>query len=69
MKYEKAIKINLGNYNMLELRVSEADNFDDCNDAIIEELKKHTMETTIDLVARKALYKRLESMEDAPDVC
>ena len=40
MKYEKAITINIGNYESLRLCVSDAPSFEECDEEIKNELNR-----------------------------
>jgi len=40
MKVEKAIVVNIGNYQSLRLGVSDAPSFEDCDQVIIAELER-----------------------------
>ena len=53
MKYEKAITINLGNYESLRLCVSDAPSFEECDKEIKYELNKLGIE--VDEHIEKAL--------------
>ena len=44
MKYEKAITINLGNYESLRLCVSDAPSFEECDKTIKNEINRIGLE-------------------------
>ena len=53
MKFEKAITINIGNYQSVRIGVSDANSFADCDEALIKHVIK--MGFDVDEMVKRAL--------------
>ena len=53
MKFDKSVKVNLGNYQSIGLGVSDAPSFEECDRVIVEELLR--MDIAVDERVHRAL--------------
>ena len=50
MKVEKHITVNLGNYQSLKIGAIDADNFSQCNEALIKEIKSMDIDVSASIL-------------------
>jgi len=56
MKFEKGLKINLGGYQSLNLSVSDAESWDDCDKTIWEHIKQRNIKVNDDVLKLLGKY-------------